>query len=32
MGLKKSLFYSKPWQSCAELRGGMDASQCKDSC
>ena len=30
MALKKSQFYSSLWQSCDELRGGMDASQYKD--
>jgi len=30
MALKKSKLYSSPWQSCDELRGGMDASQYKD--
>src|SRR3990172_9273446 len=30
MGLKKSELYSSLWQSCDELRGGMDASQYKD--
>lgn len=30
MALKKSELYSKLWQSCDELRGGMDASQYKD--
>jgi type I restriction enzyme M protein len=30
MGVKKSQLYSSPWQSCDELRGGMDASQYKD--
>jgi type I restriction enzyme M protein len=30
MGLKKSQLYSSLWQSCDELRGGMDASQYKD--
>jgi type I restriction enzyme M protein len=30
MALKKSQLYSKLWQSCDELRGGMDASQYKD--
>ncbi len=30
MALKKSELYSSLWQSCDELRGGMDASQCKD--
>ena len=29
-GLKKSQLYSSLWQSCDELRGGMDASQYKD--
>ena len=28
--LKKSQLYSSLWQSCDELRGGMDASQYKD--
>jgi type I restriction enzyme M protein len=28
--LKKSELYSSIWQSCDELRGGMDASQYKD--
>ena len=28
--IKKSELYSKLWQSCDELRGGMDASQYKD--
>jgi type I restriction enzyme M protein len=28
--LKKSELYSSLWQSCDELRGGMDASQYKD--
>jgi type I restriction-modification system DNA methylase subunit len=27
MALKKSALYSSLWQSCDELRGGMDASQ-----
>ena len=27
MALKKSELYSSLWQSCDELRGGMDASQ-----
>ncbi len=27
MALKKSQLYSSLWQSCDELRGGMDASQ-----
>ncbi|EXI69392.1 MAG: hypothetical protein AW08_00604 [Candidatus Accumulibacter adjunctus] len=27
MALKKSRLYSKLWQSCDELRGGMDARQ-----
>ena len=30
MALKKSQIYSSLWQSCDELRGGMDASQYKD--
>ena len=30
MALKKSDLYSKIWQMCDELRGGMDASQYKD--
>jgi type I restriction enzyme M protein len=30
MALKKSQLYSFLWQSCDELRGGMDASQYKD--
>ena len=30
MGLKKSQLYNSLWQSCDELRGGMDASQYKD--
>jgi type I restriction enzyme M protein len=30
MALKKSELYSYLWQSCDELRGGMDASQYKD--
>src|SRR4051794_2015040 len=30
MAIKKSELYSSLWQSCDELRGGMDASQCKD--
>jgi hypothetical protein len=30
MALKKSQLYSSLWQSCDELRGGMDASQFKD--
>ena len=30
MVLKKSQLYSSLWQSCDELRGGMDASQYKD--
>ncbi len=29
MALKKSQLYSSLWQSCDELRGGMDASQYK---
>src|SRR6266853_4447285 len=30
MALKKSQLYSSLWQSCDELRGGMDATQYKD--
>jgi type I restriction enzyme M protein len=30
VALKKSDLYSSLWQSCDELRGGMDASQYKD--
>lgn len=30
MALKKSQLYTSIWQSCDELRGGMDASQYKD--
>lgn len=30
MAVKKSEIYSSLWQSCDELRGGMDASQYKD--
>ena len=30
MAVKKSQLYSSLWQSCDELRGGMDASQYKD--
>src|SRR6516164_1979060 len=30
MALRKSELYSSLWQSCDELRGGMDASQYKD--
>jgi type I restriction enzyme M protein len=30
MAIKKSELYSLLWQSCDELRGGMDASQYKD--
>src|SRR2546428_660939 len=30
MALKKSQLYTSLWQSCDELRGGMDASQYKD--
>ncbi|MBI5439174.1 MAG: type I restriction-modification system subunit M [Nitrosomonadales bacterium] len=30
MAIKKSELYSALWQSCDELRGGMDASQYKD--
>jgi type I restriction enzyme M protein len=29
--LKKSDLYSSIWASCDQLRGGMDASQYKDS-
>ncbi|MDX1530146.1 MAG: type I restriction-modification system subunit M N-terminal domain-containing protein [Rhodothermales bacterium] len=29
MAVKKSDLYSSLWKSCDELRGGMDASQCK---
>ena len=29
MAIKKSELYSSLWQSCDELRGGMDASQYK---
>ena len=29
--IKKSELYSSLWKSCDELRGGMDASQYKDS-
>ena len=29
-GAEKSELYSSLWQSCDELRGGMDASQYKD--
>ncbi len=31
MAIKKSELYSSLWSSCDELRGGMDASQYKDS-
>lgn len=31
MAIKKSDLYSSLWASCNELRGGMDASQYKDS-
>ena len=31
MAIKKSELYSSLWASCDELRGGMDASQYKDS-
>ena len=30
MAIKKSGLYSSIWESCDELRGGMDASQYKD--
>ena len=30
MGIKKSQLYASLWQSCDQLRGGMDASQYKD--
>ncbi|MYA05096.1 MAG: type I restriction-modification system subunit M [Caldilineaceae bacterium SB0664_bin_22] len=30
MALRKSHFYASLWQSCDQLRGGMDASQYKD--
>src|SRR5437867_7633286 len=30
MAMKKSQLYSSIWQSCDEMRGGMDASQYKD--
>ena len=30
MPMKKSDLYGSLWASCDELRGGMDASQCKD--
>src|SRR2546430_5514753 len=30
MPIKKSELYSSLWQSCDQLRGGMDASQYKD--
>jgi len=30
MAIKKSELYSSLWQSCDQLRGGMDASQYKD--
>ena len=30
MPIKKSELYSSLWQSCDELRGGLDASQYKD--
>ena len=32
MAIKKSQLYSSLWQSCNELRGGMDASQYKKLC
>lgn len=32
MAIKKSELYSAFWQSCDELRGGMDASQYKGLC
>lgn len=31
MAIKKSELYSTLWKCCDELRGGMDASQYKDS-
>lgn len=31
MALKKSQLYNSLWSSCDELRGGMDASQYKQS-
>jgi type I restriction enzyme M protein len=30
MAIKKSELYSSLWASFDELRGGMDASECKD--
>ena len=30
MALRKSHLYASLWQSCDQLRGGMDASQYKD--
>jgi type I restriction enzyme M protein len=30
MSIKKSELYSHIWQSCDELRGGMDASEYKN--
>jgi type I restriction enzyme M protein len=30
MAIKKSELYSSLWQSCDELRGGMDTSQYRD--
>ena len=30
MPIKKSELYSRLWQSCDELRGGMDASEYKN--
>lgn len=31
MAIKKNELYSSLWASCDKLRGGMDASQYKDS-
>jgi hypothetical protein len=31
MPIKKSELYSRLWQSCDELRGGMDASEYKNT-